>query len=325
MWATRAVAAGVALEGVELVHNGIIWIKRRKMKQMELAHLREVAEIFPVSDLRIKTESTGSDHAKWVKVLGRIGLIAVVVGVVAESWYGVKLEDAHNAIHALDMTLLTAAQKDAGDARISSEDAAIASKQARLDAEAATREAKAALEEVNGVRTEVSNVKGEADALGKQLSIARESLNTLGKELDAEIGKHQPRRVTDSQATCIKNALKDMRGQSVKLQTFRDAEAEPFTFEIAKVFEQALGQGHVDFAFLPQELRKRSGIEVGSDGGTFGDAVRLAIGCITPGASPGGGGPEGRVVQPTPHAGENPVLGKVFEIIVWPDPGRSPR
>jgi hypothetical protein len=46
MWATVTVAAGVALEGVELIHDAIIWIKRRRMEKKGLADLREVAEIF---------------------------------------------------------------------------------------------------------------------------------------------------------------------------------------------------------------------------------------------------------------------------------------
>jgi hypothetical protein len=105
-WSTVVVAIGVALEGVELIHDAVAWTRRRRFKKQELADLREVAEVFPSGEVD-DTESD-CDHPRWVKIFGRVGLILVVIGVVGEWRCGAKLEDAQRALHAFDMAQLTA-------------------------------------------------------------------------------------------------------------------------------------------------------------------------------------------------------------------------
>jgi len=121
-WSTVVVAIGVALEGVEIVHDGIVWIKRNRREKRELILLKEVAETFPSDETKRQTE-LHSDHPRWVKRVLRLGLIAVVIGVVGEWRYGAKLEDSHNAIHKYDVEKLTAAENKAGDAARSAKDA----------------------------------------------------------------------------------------------------------------------------------------------------------------------------------------------------------
>jgi hypothetical protein len=111
-WATLVVAIGVALEGVELVHDIIAWWKRKRRDKRERSDLSEVAYIFPTGEIRAGTE-LHFDHPRWVKRFSRIGLIMVVVGVVAEWRCGAKLEDAHNAVHEYDIALLGDAAKSA--------------------------------------------------------------------------------------------------------------------------------------------------------------------------------------------------------------------
>jgi hypothetical protein len=115
-WATLVVAIGVALEGVELLHDAIAWIKRRRLRAKELAVRKELKEIFPAGEVRLRSESH-SDHPRWVKRFTRIGLILVVAGVLAEWRCGSKLEDAHNAVHEYDLAKLTEADQKAGEAR----------------------------------------------------------------------------------------------------------------------------------------------------------------------------------------------------------------
>ena len=101
-WATVTVAAGVAFEGLELIHDAVRWIKERRIREKELADLREVEQVFPASEMTGETQSMISDHPRLVKVIGRVGLIVVVIGVVAEWRCGAKLEDAHNVVHKLE-------------------------------------------------------------------------------------------------------------------------------------------------------------------------------------------------------------------------------
>jgi hypothetical protein len=116
-WATVTVAAGVALEGVELVHDVVKWTKKRRVRTKELADLKELAEIFPASGIAARTKSMSSDHPRWVKVLTRVGLIAVVIGVVAEWRCGAKLEEAHNDLQTFDESLIADTQKEAEQLR----------------------------------------------------------------------------------------------------------------------------------------------------------------------------------------------------------------
>lgn len=157
-WATIIVAIGVALEGVELIHDGIVWIKRSRLKKKELLALKELAEIFPSTDKAIIELESNSGHSKWVNRFTRIGLILVVAGVVGEWIYGARLEDAHNAVHKYDMAKLTEAERQAGDAKMSAEGAANAASRAQVSADAAD----AAL---SRVQKQVSGVEKEADAV----------------------------------------------------------------------------------------------------------------------------------------------------------------
>jgi hypothetical protein len=188
------------LEAVELIRDAKISIKRRQVKKKELADLREVAKIFPVSEVTTKTESTASDHPNWVKVLGRIGLIAVVVGVVGESWYGGKLEDAHNAIHARDMALLTAAQQNASDAATSARTA----------------------------HEEADTVKKEAATIEERLGKASTELTAL----EEEILLQGPRwgLLKRGEKTFVE-ALKPFAGQKATVMTCGQGETERYRFE----------------------------------------------------------------------------------------------
>jgi hypothetical protein len=183
-WATAIVAVGVALEGVELVHDARVWIKKRRIRKKELADLREVAEIVPVSAATVKTERMIVEHPRWVTVLGRIGLIGVVIGVVAESGYGAKLEDAHNALHAFDMALLTATQREAGNAATS---------------------AKTAHDEADAVGQEADAIQKRLDSASRQLS-----------EVESQVRIQDPRRklLADNRDKFLE-ALKPFAGQRV--------------------------------------------------------------------------------------------------------------
>ncbi|SRR5581483_3920682 len=115
-WATATVGFGVSLEAVEPIHDLIAWIRFRKR---DSAHTKELAEFIPVS--RNKSKYIGSPHPSWLKWFGRVGLIVVVAGVIAEWRCGAKLEDAHNGVHEYDLAKLTEADKKAGSAKDSAD------------------------------------------------------------------------------------------------------------------------------------------------------------------------------------------------------------
>jgi hypothetical protein len=90
-WATIAVAIGVAMEAVEIIHDIVAWCKRWRGNKRELTELKAVAEVFPAGELTQPTE-LHPEEPKWVKRVLRGGLIIVVIGVVAEWRCGANLD-----------------------------------------------------------------------------------------------------------------------------------------------------------------------------------------------------------------------------------------
>jgi hypothetical protein len=156
-WATAIVAVGVALEAVEFLHDGVVWIKRKRREQRERSELKELALIVPVGEIRGAVESH-SDHPKWVKRTLRLGLILVVVGVVGEWRCGARLEDAHNAVHQYDIAKLTEADQKAGNAADSAKTA----------------------------HDEVDAVGNKADTIDKRLDVASAQLGGLENKIAAQ-------------------------------------------------------------------------------------------------------------------------------------------
>jgi hypothetical protein len=150
--ATILVAIGVALEGVEFLHDVLAWMKRRWAKRKERAALREIAEFAPVREMPVKHRRVRSDAQPiWVTVVGHIGLLLVVVGVIGEWKYGAKFEDAQRH-------LVRAARDAANDAVAS---------------------AKAAHQEADAVQL-------EADAIDKRLEAASTRMGALEEDILAE-------------------------------------------------------------------------------------------------------------------------------------------
>jgi hypothetical protein len=175
---TIAVAVGVTFEGVELVHDLVASVKRWRRKRKESADLKELSEFFPLNRASVKANSMGSDHhPKWVKVIGRVGLILVVLGVVGESRYGAKLEDVQNDIHASDMARLTEAQQQAGDAKKSAEGAAKSASEAKDSAKQADKDAGIALDKSNRANAAASTALSEAVELRTSVKAAENELN----------------------------------------------------------------------------------------------------------------------------------------------------
>jgi hypothetical protein len=113
---TIAVAVGVLLEGIEVVHAGVEWWKRKRREKCERIQLEELRRIIPIGDSARTPSRSHPEEPMWAKLILQVGLILVVVGVVGEWRYGAKLEDAHEAVHEYDLAKLTDADQKAGDA-----------------------------------------------------------------------------------------------------------------------------------------------------------------------------------------------------------------
>jgi hypothetical protein len=183
-WSTVIVAIGVALEGVEIVHDVIAWMKRRSREKSERAALREISDLFPASDVRGETESH-SDHPRWVKRLLRLGLIMVVVGVVGEWRCGAKLEDAHNAVHEYDLAKLTEADQKAGDAATSAKIAHEEADAVKSIADEARADAKDALAKAQMAQAELAHAEADSAKAAATASDAFRMARTVAEEVKA--------------------------------------------------------------------------------------------------------------------------------------------
>jgi hypothetical protein len=152
-YANIAVALGVALEGLELVFKVITWSKRRIRKRRERAAHEAASHEFPVGELVYSPEAH-SEEPTWLKTLLFIGLLAVVGGIVAEWRYGIKLEDAHNAVHTYDLGKIREADEKAGNAATSATEAETASAKAKTDSASAVASSTNALNIASGARKE---------------------------------------------------------------------------------------------------------------------------------------------------------------------------
>jgi vacuolar-type H+-ATPase subunit E/Vma4 len=178
-WSTITVAIGVLLEGIELVHAFNEWRKRKRRENIERVHLTELGQIVPIGIPR-RLSRSHSEEPPWVKLVLRIGLILVVIGVVGEWRCGAKLEDAHEAVHVYDLAKLTEADQKAGAAAKSAKIAHEEADAVKGIADEARADAKDALAKAQAAQRELAHA--EADAVKAQAI----SSNALSKAAEAE-------------------------------------------------------------------------------------------------------------------------------------------
>ncbi len=242
---TILVAAGVALEAVEFVHDIGAWNKKRHLNKKESADLKEAAEIFPVGEL-VTAASIHSDNPRWVKWVVRFGLIIVVIGVSGEWWFGAKLEGAHNAMHRFDMALLKAAQQQAGDAEISAKGAAVAASEAKSSAKGAQGASDTALRQSNAVSKRADELTSNLAATGKQLESVDANRAELEKSLTNLAVCSAPRVISPwltssgiGAAKSYVDPLRPMAGQMVFIEVVPDEEARRAALNIAGTLADA--------------------------------------------------------------------------------------
>src|SRR6266852_791218 len=176
-WSVAIVAVGVVLELIEVIHDSVAWIRRKRREGRERAEWESLSTVFPVGKMKAEKESH-IDHPKWVKHCLRFGIIAVALGVIGEYEYGTKLEDAHNAMHEYDVRKLTEADQKAGEAATSAKIAHEEADAVKGIADEGRADAKDALEKSQAAQRELAHA--EADA-AKAQTVASKALSTADK------------------------------------------------------------------------------------------------------------------------------------------------
>lgn len=235
------------MEGVEIVHDVTAWIKQQRREKREITALKEVARIFPSGEARGQTESR-SDHPRWVKRVLRVGLIAVVIGVVGEWRYGAKLEDSHNAIHKYDVAKLTAAEQKAGDAAKSAQIAEDASKVAKKESSDAFTIAKGARLEADSFKKDIVSAKTQAADAESHLADALQRAANATKELAEYKAQKADRRLSSEQQKSVASHLL-LPGQPVNLMWYAGSfEGGVFANDIFNALDK---MAHWDVAARP--------------------------------------------------------------------------
>jgi hypothetical protein len=218
------VAIGCAMEGPELLHD--LWPK--------------VFRIF---------------SGKWVKRIGFVGWFLVVLGVAAEGVFEVYDHQASDLLQIFDEVLLTAAQADAGNAKLSAIDASTAARIAREQSGEASASAATARSLAGGARQEADSLTQEITAAKQQsadassraadavsrLTVAESNLaDATQRELAAEVEVNRlktPRSLTNT--TNLINSLKPFGGTEYTLNVFADQESIALTKMIGDALDAA--------------------------------------------------------------------------------------
>jgi hypothetical protein len=211
VWVSAIVVlVGVALEGPELLH-----------------------EMWP------NTFSIFS--SRWVKKIGLIGWLLVVLGVAGEGIFEIVEYRAEGLLQTFNDILLADAQRSAGSARASAIDAANAASRADSESEKATASSANAMALAQGAKKEARSALADAVQLKSDLASVNSQLESAQKQLEAE-------KQTSAKAREETAHMESVLAQSVNLI------ANP-----RRVFLLEQGERGARRAALLAELKKYSG------------------------------------------------------------------
>jgi hypothetical protein len=151
-----------------------------------------VHEIVPVlRSIFRRNNSEGVRHTPdWIKLVGLLGWVLVVVGVAGESIFEALEARADGILQTFNEILLTDAQKQASDAKTSAEGAANAAARAQRSADAANLTA--------------DSVANKAEKLDRQLAATKNDLDTAKSQLDAaETAEKKEEQALINLAVCL--------------------------------------------------------------------------------------------------------------------------
>jgi len=233
--ATITVAVGVALEGIEITHDCIALIRRKRREKRERANIKDIAEVFPVGNVS-KAPESDSGEPRWVKRVLRVGLILVVVGVVGEWRCGAKLEDAHDAVHQYDIGKILEADQNAGGAAASAKTARTEADEAKTSAKTAGELAQSADTDARNARRETARLKKDNAQLANDLLSATNQLNALDAkrgELEESLAPRPELGIGPAKSGAGRNIdpLTQFSGMNVILEYLPGTEADALSLE----------------------------------------------------------------------------------------------
>jgi hypothetical protein len=218
------VAVGVALEGPEIFH--------------EIAPVVRSCLLRPPRSRRTKP---------WIKVVGLMGWLLVVIGVIGEGVFEGFENRAEGLLQTFNDILLSDAQKQAGDAKTSALGAADASTRAQNSATAAGLAAGKAKAEADAVATKAEELHRRLATAETQLQAVDDKRAELEKSLINVAVCSAPRIIpgwamTDASGkpTSVIDPLKPSAGRHVLVEFVPfDSEARRATLNLAGALESA--------------------------------------------------------------------------------------
>jgi hypothetical protein len=172
--------------------------------------------------------------SRWVKKVGLVGWLLVVLGVAGEGVFEVFEYKTQGLLQTFDEILLADAQRQAGDAKQSAEGAATAAQLAKDASGDAITTAKGARREADSFEHDIVSAKEQA---AKAESDLAEALRQAA-QAQAELNRLKtPRSLVHSNELIA--ALKPFSGTKYVLDVFMDGESIQFTKAVAAALDAA--------------------------------------------------------------------------------------
>lgn len=167
---------------------------------------------------------------RWVKKVGLVGWLFVVIGVAGEGVFEVLEYQAQGLLQTFNQTLLADAQRSAGSAKDSAEAASFAASNATDESGKATASALNAMAFASGATREADSFEKDIVYAKKQASDAESHLADAlqrAAKAEAELNRiRSPRSLTD--VPNLIAALKPLKGTEYTLSVFQDDESIQF-------------------------------------------------------------------------------------------------
>lgn len=185
---------------------------------------------------------------RWVKKVGLIGWLFVVLGVGGEVFFGLMENRAQDLLQTFNEIMLSDAQRNAGSARVSAIAAANAATLANSESERAASSsgeamalAQGARKEADAYTEEIASAKNEAaDAESRLAGAERQLADATQREANAETELSRlkmPRSLVGTGQ--LISAIKPFRGTQYLLEVSENPEAIQLTKDIGRALDAA--------------------------------------------------------------------------------------
>lgn len=218
VWSAIVVVIGVAMEGPEILH-----------------------ELWPRTFTFFATGSLGRIRrvGRWLKLIGFVGWMLVVVGVAGEGIFEMLQNRAEGQLQTFNDILLADAQRNAGSARSSAVEAANAASRADSESDKATQASASAMALAGGLTDKITSANEKAaDAVSRLAGAEQQLADATRREASAEEKLRwlkTPRTLRN--ASALSSLLKQFEGTEYSFPT---CFAEDESISLLKQIDAAL-------------------------------------------------------------------------------------